>query len=75
MCCNSLPSPHTRCSSVCSDTPLDSRCAMDEDGAGEDAPVDEDSCLGDSGSPVIISLSDGEDVQVGKQISLSAQMS
>jgi len=48
---------------------------MDEDGAGDDAPVDEDSCLGDSGSPVIISLSDGEDVQVGKQISLSAQMS
>ena len=47
---------------------------MDEDGAGEDAPVDEDSCLGDSGSPVIISLSDGEDVQVGKQISLPAQM-
>ncbi len=35
---------------------------MDEDGA----TVNEDTCLGDSGSPVIISLSNGEDVQVGK---------
>lgn len=39
---------------------------MDEDGVGEGAPVDEDTCSGDSGSPVIIRLSNGEDVQVGK---------
>lgn len=39
---------------------------MDEDGATEDTPVDEDTCLGDSGSPVIIRLPNGEDVQVGK---------
>ena len=45
---------------------FDSRCAMDEDGDGEGAPVDEDTCSGDSGSPVIIRLSNGEDVQVGK---------
>jgi hypothetical protein len=47
-------------------TPHRFRCAMDEDGATEDTPVDEDTCLGDSGSPVIIRLSSGEDVQVGR---------
>ena len=45
---------------------------MDEDGATEDTPVDEDTCLGDSGSPVIIRLSNGEDVQVGRLFTLSA---
>jgi hypothetical protein len=37
---------------------------MDEDGGGDNAPVDEDTCLGDSGSPVIIRQADGEDLQV-----------
>ena len=48
---------------------------MDEDGDGEGAPVDEDTCSGDSGSPVIIRLSNGEDVQVGKYeyLAFSAQ--
>lgn len=44
-------------------------CAMDEDGGRGDQEVDEDTCLGDSGSPMIIPLLDDsnvqEDVQVG----------
>lgn len=43
-------------------------CAMDEDGGRGDVEVDEDTCLGDSGSPMIVAGlgKDGEgDVQVG----------
>ena len=43
------------------------RCAMDEDGGRGDVEVDEDTCLGDSGSPMIVAGlgKDGEgDVQV-----------
>ena len=36
---------------------------MDQDGARGDLVVDEDTCLGDSGSPMIIPRG-GEDVQV-----------
>ncbi|KAL7540363.1 hypothetical protein ACHAWF_006660 [Thalassiosira exigua] len=39
-------------------------CAMDEDGGRGDVTVDEDTCLGDSGGPMIISQPTG-DVQVG----------
>ena len=39
-------------------------CAMDEDGGRGDLVVDEDTCLGDSGGPMIIPGAD-HDVQVG----------
>ncbi|KAL9189739.1 hypothetical protein ACHAXT_009414 [Thalassiosira profunda] len=41
-------------------------CAMDSDGGRGDAEVDEDTCLGDSGSPMIVPRAGStDDVQVG----------
>jgi len=39
-------------------------CAMDQDGSRGESPVDEDTCLGDSGGPMIVPVS-GQDLQVG----------
>lgn len=41
-------------------------CAMDEDGGRGGSAVDEDTCLGDSGGPMVIPMGEGKgDLQVG----------